>query len=74
MEDDIFHYLKGTIIKKTIYSKKKTIINKLNASMMGLKNKIDLFNISEQLLEENKFNYSVNNFVNNNLQPSLYFY
>ncbi|WP_374696042.1 hypothetical protein [Spiroplasma endosymbiont of Polydrusus formosus] len=41
---------------------------------MGLKNKIDLFNSNEQLLEENKFNYSVNNFVNNNLQPILYFY
>ncbi|WP_338966522.1 MULTISPECIES: hypothetical protein [unclassified Spiroplasma] len=42
--------------------------------MMGLKNKINLFNSNEQLLEENKFNYSVNNFVNNNLQKNLYFY
>lgn len=61
------------MIKKAIYSE-KTIRNKLNASMMGLKNRINLFNSSEQLIEENKFNYSVNNFVNNNLQKNLYFY
>ncbi|WP_369123222.1 Mbov_0401 family ICE element transposase-like protein [Spiroplasma poulsonii] len=73
IEGDISHYWKGTIIKKAIYSE-KTIRNKLNASMMGLKNKINLFNTNEQLLEENKFNYSVNNFVNNNLQKNLYFY
>ncbi|PQM30153.1 hypothetical protein [Spiroplasma poulsonii] len=41
--------------------------------MMGLKNKINLFNTNEQLLEENKFNYSVNNFVNNNLQKNFIF-
>ncbi len=40
---------------------------------MGLKNKIDLFN-SNKSLEENKFNYSVNNFVNYYLQKNLYFY
>ncbi|WP_425379124.1 Mbov_0401 family ICE element transposase-like protein [Spiroplasma endosymbiont of Polydrusus pterygomalis] len=73
MEGDISHYWKGTMIKKAIYSE-KTIINKLNANMMGLKNRIDLFNSNEQLLEENRINYSVNNFVNNNLQPNLYFY
>ncbi|WP_374696931.1 hypothetical protein [Spiroplasma endosymbiont of Polydrusus formosus] len=73
MEGDISHYWKGTMIKKSIYSE-KTIRNKLNANMMGLKNRIDLFNGNEQLLEENRINYSVNNFVNNNLQPNLYFY
>ncbi|WP_338963709.1 MULTISPECIES: hypothetical protein [unclassified Spiroplasma] len=60
------------MIKKAIYSE-KTIRNKLNAGMMGLKNKIDLFN-SNKSLEENKFNYSVNNFVNYYLQKNLYFY
>lgn len=73
IEGDISHYWKGTMIKKAIYSE-KTIRNKLNASMMGLKNRINLFNTNEQMLEENKFNYSVNNFVNNNLQKNLYFY
>ncbi len=62
-------------VVSTIYSE-KTIRNKLNVSMMRLKKKkkIDLFNSNEQLLEENKFNYSVNNFINNNLQKNLYFY
>ncbi|WP_338966251.1 MULTISPECIES: Mbov_0401 family ICE element transposase-like protein [unclassified Spiroplasma] len=68
MEGDISHYWKGTMIKKAIYSE-KTIKNKLNASMMGLKNRIDLFKNNEQLLEENRINYSVNN-----LQRNLYFY
>ncbi|WP_422397320.1 Mbov_0401 family ICE element transposase-like protein [Spiroplasma endosymbiont of Sarcophaga carnaria] len=73
MEGDISHYWKGTMIKKAIYSE-KTIKNKLNASMMGLKNRINLFNNNEQPLEENRINYLVNNFVNNNLQRNLYFY
>ncbi len=73
MEGDISHYWKGTMIKKAIYSE-KTIKNKLNASMMGLKNRIYLFNNNEQPLEENRINYLVNNFVNNNLQRNLYFY
>ncbi len=61
------------MIKKAVYSE-KNIRNKLNASMLGIKNGINLFNTNEQLSEENKFNYSFNNFVNNNLQNYLYFY
>jgi hypothetical protein len=53
---------------------KKTIKNKLNTSLIVLKNRINLFNNKKQLLEENNFNYSVNNFINNNLQKNLYFY
>ncbi len=52
---------------------KKNLKNKLNTSMINFKNKISLFKTNEQL-EENRINYSVNNFVNNNLQPNLYFY
>lgn len=40
---------------------------------MNFKNKINLFNTNEPL-EENRINYSVNNFVNNSLQSNLYFY
>ncbi len=58
IEGDISYYWKGVFIKKAIYSE-KTIRNKYS---------------NEQLIEENKFNYSVNNFVNNNLQKNLYFY
>jgi hypothetical protein len=60
------------LVKKATYHE-KTLKNKLNTSMMNFKNKINLFNTNEPL-EENRINYSVNNFVNNNLQPNLYFY
>lgn len=72
IEGDISHYCKGVLLKKATYHE-KTLKNKLNTSMMNFKNKINLFNTNEPL-EENRINYSVNNFVNNNLQPNLYFY
>ncbi|WP_338955873.1 Mbov_0401 family ICE element transposase-like protein [Spiroplasma endosymbiont of Polydrusus cervinus] len=72
IEGDISHYCKGVLVKKATYHG-KTLKNKLNTSMINFKNKINLFNTNEPL-EENRINYSVNNFVNNNLQPNLYFY
>ncbi len=72
IEDDISHYWKGVSVKKATYHE-KTIKNKLNTIMINFKNKINLFNTNE-LLEENRINYSVNNFVNNSLQSNLYFY
>ncbi len=72
IEGDISHYCKGILVKKATYNE-KTLKNKLNASMMNFKNKINLFN-NKKPLEENKINYSVNNFVNNNLQSNLYIY
>ncbi|WP_338992377.1 hypothetical protein [Spiroplasma endosymbiont of Seladonia tumulorum] len=62
IEGDISHYCKGVLVKKATYHE-KTLKNKLNTSMMNLKNKINLFNTNEPL-EENRINYSVNNFVN----------
>ncbi|WP_419334608.1 hypothetical protein [Spiroplasma endosymbiont of Sarcophaga variegata] len=72
IEGDISHYCKGVFVKKATYHE-KTIKNKLNTSMSNFKNKIKLFKSNEPL-EENKINYSVNNFINNNLQSNLYFY
>ncbi len=72
IEGDISHYCKGILVKKATYHE-KTLKNKLNTSMINFKNKISLFNTNEPL-EENRINYSVNNFVNNNLQLNLYFY
>lgn len=67
IEGDISHYWKDAMVKKAIYSE-KTIRNKLNSSLREFKNKINLFNTNEPL-EENRINYSVNN-----LQRNLYFY
>ncbi|MBH8622687.1 hypothetical protein TS70_01920 [Spiroplasma sp. hyd1] len=72
IEGDISHYCKGVLVKKATYHE-KTLKNKLNTSMSNFKNKINLFNTNEPL-EENRINYSVNNFVNNNLQTNLYVY
>ncbi len=71
IEGDISHYCKGVLVKKATYHE-KTLKNKLNTSMMNFKNKINLFNTNEPL-EENRINYSVNNF-NKNLQQNLYLY
>ncbi len=71
IEGDISHYCKGILVKKATYHE-KTLKNKLNTSMMNFKNKINLFNTNEPL-EENRINYSVNNF-NKNLQQNLYLY
>ncbi|PQM29746.1 hypothetical protein [Spiroplasma poulsonii] len=70
IEGDISHYCKGVLVKKATYE--KTLKNKLNTSMMNFKNKINLFNTNEPL-EENRINYSVNNF-NKKLQQNLYLY
>ncbi len=72
IEGDKSHYCKGILVKKVTYHE-KNLKNKLNNSMMNFKNKISLINTNEPL-EENRINYSVNNFVNNDLQPKLYFY
>ncbi|WP_114564422.1 hypothetical protein [Spiroplasma phoeniceum] len=71
MEGDVSHYGKGIFSKKGIYSEKKTVKNKLNNSMLKLRNNIKDFKQSEKTPENNTILY--NNF-NKTEQQNLHLY
>ncbi|QED24495.1 hypothetical protein [Spiroplasma citri] len=70
MEGDVSRYGKGIFSKKGIYSE-KTVKNKLNTSMLKLRNNIKDFKQSEKPPENNSILY--NNF-NKTKQQNLHLY